>query len=159
MEIEQTQILIGLGGLAITAIGGWWLKNRGNAVTKIADALEDVVEDLTGKDIELDDVVSDVMDSMEDVVEEASEEVMEALEEGESVSEALEEVADDVVEDVADAVEDLQARLSNLKVAELKQILKSAGLPVSGNKLQLIDRLTKGLDNKHLSEIIKPNWD
>ena len=146
---EQTQILIGLGGLAITAIGGWWLKNRGNAVAKIADKLEDVVEDLTGKDIELDEVVSDVLSSVEDVVEEASEEVMEALEEGESVSEALEEVADDVA--------DLQDRLSGLKVAELKELLKSAGLPVSGNKLQLIDRLTKGLDNKHLSDVLNGN--
>jgi hypothetical protein len=97
------------------------------------------------------------MDSVEDVVEEASEEVMEALEEGESVSEALEEVADDVVADVADAVDDLQDRLSGLKVAELKELLKSAGLPVSGNKLQLIDRLTKGLDNKHLLDVLKGN--
>lgn len=151
---EQTQILIGLGGLAITAIGGWWLKNRGKTVTQIADKLEDLVEDLTGKDIELDDVVSDVMDSVEDVVEEAAEEVMDALEEGESVSEALEEVADDVVADVADAVDELQDKLSNLKVAELKELLKTAGLPVSGNKLQLIDRLTKGLDGKHLLDVI-----
>ena len=151
---EQTQILIGLGGLAITAIGGWWLKNRGKTVTQIADKLEDLVEDLTGKDIELDDVVSDVMDSVEDVVEEAAEEVMDALEEGESVSEALEEVADDVVADVADAVDELQDKLSNLKVAELKELLKTAGLPVSGHKLQLIDRLTKGLDGKHLLDVI-----
>jgi len=30
-------------------------------------------------------------------------------------------------------------------------------LPVSGNKLQLIDRLTKGLDNKHLLDVLKGN--
>jgi len=83
---EQTQILIGIGGLAVTAIGGWWLKNRNKTITEIADALEEVVEDLTGRDVELDEVVSDVMEAVEDVVEEAAEEVMEALEDGESVS-------------------------------------------------------------------------
>ena len=151
---EQTQILIGIGGLAITAIGGWWLKNRGKAVSKIADALEDVVEDLTGKDIELDEVVSDVLNSVEDVVETAAEDAMEAAEEGESITEALEGVAEDVVEDLADSLDDLKTRLSDMKVAELKALLKSANLHVSGNKLQLIDRLTKGLDAKQLSDVI-----
>ena len=51
-------ILAGLG-IAATAAAGWWMKNRSTTISGLADAIEDKIEDVTGIDLELDDVVED----------------------------------------------------------------------------------------------------
>ena len=82
-----------------------------------------------------------------------------AEEEGDNDAEEVEEAEDDVVEDVAEAeeapVEEKDAEeeapaeeassdnvdYSSMTVAELKDLLKAAGKPVSGKKAELIERL------------------
>ena len=82
-----------------------------------------------------------------------------AEEEGDDDAEEVEEAEDDVVEDVVEAeeapVEEEAAEeeapaeeassddvdYSSMTVAELKDLLKAAGKPVSGKKAELIERL------------------
>ena len=66
MELNDTEMMIGLGGLAVTAIGAWWLKNRSKVVAKIEDIVDDVeeaIEEATGLDVDLSEVVDEAMEN------------------------------------------------------------------------------------------------
>jgi isochorismate hydrolase len=81
-----------------------------------------------------------------------AEEEAEGDEDAEEVEEAVEEVAEveatpaeeEVVEEATPAVEESPSEdvdYSSMTVAELKELLKAAGKPVSGKKAELIERL------------------
>ncbi len=127
--------MIAAGAVGVVLAGAaarWWNKNRNKIADKIEDTLEDAIEDLTGEDVELGEIVDEVMESADEVVAET----VEAVESGEDV---VESVKESVAEEVAELKEDLSA----LTVAQLKLRLKEAGLPVSGTKLTLINRLSE----------------
>ena len=126
-------ILAGLG-LIVSAVATWWYKNKGNVLKKVADELEDRIEDLTGVDIELDSVIDDVVSAAESVADEVHESVVDSLEEVVSDAKTAGEEALDNVDIDVDA-------LKSLTVSALKERLKAAGLPVSGKKADLIARL------------------
>jgi len=135
----NTIILIGLGLIA-SAVATWWYKNKGNVLKKVADELEDKIEDITGVDVELDDVVDDLVSAAEGVVDEVHDTVVDSLESGDS----LEEVVSDAKvagEEAIDNVDIDVDAIKSLTVSALKERLKAAGLPVSGKKAELIERL------------------
>tara|TARA_Y100000389_G_C17252342_1_gene408739 strand:- start:226 stop:657 length:432 start_codon:yes stop_codon:yes gene_type:complete len=135
----NTMILIGLGLIA-SAVATWWYKNKGNVLKKVADELEDKIEDLTGVDVELDDVVDDLVSAAETVVDEVHDTVVDSLESGDS----LEEVVSDAKAAGEEAIDNVDIdvdALKSLTVAALKERLKAAGLPVSGKKADLVERL------------------
>jgi len=111
-------ILAGLG-LIVSAVTTWWYKNKSNVLKKVADELEDRIEDATGLDIELDSVIDEAVLAAETVADEVHESVVDSLESGDFDVDAL----------------------KSLTVSALKERLKVAGLPVSGKKADLIARL------------------
>ena len=111
-------ILAGLG-LIVSAVTTWWYKNKSNVLKKVADELEDRIEDATGLDIELDSVIDEAVLAAETVADEVHESVVVSLESGDFDVDAL----------------------KSLTVSALKERLKVAGLPVSGKKADLIARL------------------
>ena len=111
-------ILAGLG-LIVSAVTTWWYKNKSNVLKKVADELEDRIEDATGLDIELDSVIDEAVLAAETVADEVHESVVGSLDSGDFDVDAL----------------------KSLTVSALKERLKVAGLPVSGKKADLIARL------------------
>ena len=114
----------------------------------MADKIEDVVEDLTGKEIELNEVIDEAVDAVQDVVddaldsvEEVVEETVDAIEEGATVEEALEVAKETAQEEANELIEAQKLAFQQMTVAQLKEHLKEAGLPISGNKAALIERL------------------
>ena len=75
-----------------------------------------------------------MLSAADDIDEDAAE----SSDDEDSVEENVEEVQEEVEEAPAD---DLRMILDTLKVAELKELLKAAGKPVSGKKDELIARL------------------
>ncbi len=132
-------ILAGLG-LIVSAVATWWYKNKGNVLKKVADELEDRIEDLTGVDIELDSVIDDVVSAAESVADEVHESVVDSLESGDSLEEVVSD-AKTAGEEALDNVDIDVDALKSLTVSALKERLKAAGLPVSGKKADLIARL------------------
>lgn len=53
---------------------------------------------------------------------------------------------------------DLEKSLKSCKVPELKEILKSNGLPVSGRKDELIDRIIESADRNTYQNVLKKVW-
>jgi len=136
--MEQEMIyLAGAAGVVIAgAAARWWKKNRSKIAEQLEtalDSVEDAIEDATGVDVELSDAVSEVMEAADEVVETAAE----AAEAGDSI----EEIVEAVTEVVEAEAEELKEDLTALTVAQLKERLRAAGLPVSGTKLTLINRL------------------
>ena len=78
-----------------------------------------------------------------EIESELTEDVLVAAEAGEAISEIAEE--EKAVEEDHSVEETPSADLdySSMTVAELKEILKERGLPVSGKKADLIERLTE----------------
>jgi|TARA_R110000850_G_scaffold212919_1_gene338921 hypothetical protein len=111
-------ILAGLG-LIVSAVTTWWYKNKSNVLKKVADELEDRIEDATGLDIELDSVIDEAVLAAENVADEVHESVVDSLESGDFDVDTL----------------------KSLTVSALKDKLKEIGLPVSGKKADLIARL------------------
>ena len=132
----EQEIMIAAGGIGVIAAGyaaRWWKKNRSTVVEEIAEKIEDVIEDATGQEVDLNAAIEEVVEAAEDVVED----VADAVEDGAD----LEEIKDVVSESAAEEIAELKEDLAALTVAELKNRLKDAGLPVSGNKMALIKRL------------------
>ena len=126
--METNMIILAGLGLAVSAAAAWWMKNRSTTISSLADAIEDKIEDVTGIDLELDDVVA----------------VEDSLEAGDS----LEDVADQAADAAAEAIEDVELDLdaiADLTVAALKLRLKELGLPVTGKKAELVKRLVEKL--------------
>ena len=75
-------------------------------------------------------------------VTESTEDVLVAAEAGEAISELAEDdAADETGSEEPDSTESVD--YSSMTVAELKEILKEKGLPVSGKKADLIERLSE----------------
>lgn len=135
LKMEQ-EIMIAAGGIGVIVAGyaaRWWKKNRSTVVEEIADKIEDAIEDATGQEVDLNAAIEEVVEAAEDVVED----VADAVEAGADLEEIKDVVSESATEEIAELKEDLAA----LTVAELKNRLKDAGLPVSGNKMALIKRL------------------
>lgn len=134
---QDMMYLVGAAGVVIAgAAARWWTKNRNKIADQIEetlDAVEDAIESATGVDVELSDAVEEIMEAADEVVETT----VEAVESGDSVDEIVEAVTEVVEAEAEELKEDLTA----LTVAQLKERLKAAGLPVSGTKLTLINRL------------------
>jgi hypothetical protein len=132
MEIDTELIVAAVGFVAVGA-GAWWAKKRGSALkalNELADSAEEAIEELTGIDVELNEVVEEALEAAENAVESA----VDTLEEGGS----LDDVAEEIIEDLN---ENLEATLSSMTVTVLRDMLKERGLPVSGRKAELIQRL------------------
>ena len=84
---------------------------------------------------EAEDDTDEAEDSEDDAVEEVAESEEAPVEEAATVEEAVEEEAP------AEAASSDDVDYSSMTVAELKELLKAAGKPVSGKKAELIERL------------------
>lgn len=158
----DTELIVAIGGFVAVGVGAWWAKKRGAALktlNELADAAEELIEETTGIDVELNDVVDEVMEAADDVVETVSEsleegdslmEIQEAIEDSvaesaEEIQEEVEEVAESVAEELIDDLnENLEETLGGMTVTALREMLKERGLPVSGRKAELIQRLING---------------
>ena len=111
----------GGGALALVAmLEKAWRNNR----EVIIEEIEDLIEEKTGLDIELDEIV-------DEIVEKGLEVATDVAEDGD-LDKPLSEVADE-----------LKDSLKDLSVKELKSQLKERGLPIDGKKAELIKRLLK----------------
>jgi hypothetical protein len=109
----------GGGALALVAmLEKAWRNNR----EIIIEEIEDLIEEKTGLDIELDEIV-------DEIVEKGLEVATDVAEDGD-LDKPLSEVADE-----------LKDSLKDLSVKELKSQLKERGLPIDGKKAELIKRL------------------
>jgi hypothetical protein len=109
----------GGGALALVAmLEKAWRNNR----EVIIEEIEDLIEEKTGLDIELDEIV-------DEIVEKGLEVATDVAEDGD-LDKPLSEVADE-----------LKDSLKDLSVKELKSQLKERGLPIDGKKAELIKRL------------------
>jgi translation initiation factor 2 alpha subunit (eIF-2alpha) len=132
MEID-TELIVAAVGFVAAGAGAWWAKKRRSALKAMnewADSAEEAIEELTGIDVELNEVVEEALEAAENAVESA----VDTLEEGGS----LDDVAEEIIEDLN---ENLEATLSSMTVTVLRDMLKERGLPVSGRKAELIQRL------------------
>ena len=150
MEIDTELIVAAVGFVAVGA-GAWWAKKRGSALkalNDLADSAEEAIEDLTGLDVELNEVVEEALEAVEESVESAvdtledggslDDAVDAAVEAAEEIKEALDDVAEEIIEDLNENLEDT---LGNMTVTALRDMLKERDLPVSGRKAELIQRL------------------
>jgi|TARA_Y100000310_G_C20361678_1_gene659271 ABC-type glycerol-3-phosphate transport system substrate-binding protein len=134
----NTLLLIGLG-IAAAAVTAWWMRNRGASIKRIADAIEDKIEDATGLDVELDSVVEDVVAAAEDVVGDTHDATRESLEAGDSLS----EVADAASDAAAESLQEKVAAVKKLNKDDLMARAEELGLDTSGKKAALIQRITE----------------
>jgi hypothetical protein len=119
LPATMATVAAGGGALAIVAmLEKSWRNNR----EVIIGEIEDLVEDATGLDIELDEVV-------DEIVVKGLEVATDILEDGD-LDKPLSEVADE-----------LTNSLKDLSVKELKSQLKEKGLSIDGKKAELIKRL------------------
>lgn len=146
MEIDTELIVAAVGFVAVGA-GAWWAKKRGSALkalNDLADSAEEAIEDLTGLDVELNEVVEEALEAVESAVDtledggSLDDAVDAAVEAAEDIKEALDDVAEEIIEDLN---ENLEETLGNMTVTALRDMLKERGLPVSGRKAELIQRL------------------
>ena len=95
------------------------------------------------KDKQVEEVVEALVDRVEDVVEDVADTVSEAVEEGDlsGVTEAVSEVVSEAVVEAKAELDVALEDLEDLTVAGLKERLQELGLPVSGRKQELIDRI------------------
>ena len=115
------------GGLAIIAIAEkLWRDNKATIVNE----LEDLVEDATGLDIELDEVVDSVVEAGLDVATDIAEDGV--------LDTPLSDVAEELAEDIA---ENLEETLKDMTINALREMLSERGLDTDGKKVQLIERL------------------
>jgi CO dehydrogenase/acetyl-CoA synthase beta subunit len=147
MMIDALQVL---GGAVAGYATSWWMNNRKKVVESLSEEIQDAIdhlEDATGLDVpdsledKIEEVVEAVVNRVEEVVEDVADTVSEAVEEGESVTEAVSEVVSKAVEEAKVELDVAIDDLEDLTVAGLKERLQELGLPVSGRKKELIDRI------------------
>ena len=115
------------GGLAIIAIAEkLWRDNKATIVNE----LEDLVEDITGLDIELDEVVDSVVEAGFDVATDIAEDGV--------LDTPLSDVAEELAEEIA---EDLEEALKDMTINAIREMLSERGLDTDGKKAALIERL------------------
>ena len=151
MDPVVLNVLCALVGATVGYAANWWQTNRKNVVNRIANEVEDLVDDLeelTGVDIpdsledKIEAVVERVVSEAEETISDAVDDMQDALKEGESLSDALHASLKDEMIALKDSIESLD----DLSIADLKVALKALGLSVGGNKGALLDRLTTALE-------------
>ena len=83
-----------------------------------------------------------MVSELEDTISDAAEDVQEALREGESLSDALHASLSDEIAALKSRIDELDS----LTVDDLKIALKTLDLSASGNKGELLERLTTALE-------------
>jgi len=144
MALSSEQIAF-IVALAATLILPLWMKYRSSLLGKVEEVLDDVedlIEEKTGIDVELSEVVEEVMEKVADSATEALEDVAE-----DGVLDSKDELVDEIKEAVDEAIDDVSEKLKAMTVNELKNLLKEQGMPISGKKAELIERLLEaGVD-------------
>jgi len=144
MALSSEQIAF-IVALAATLILPLWMKYRSSLLGKVEEVLDDVedlIEEKTGIDVELSEVVEEVMEKVADSATEALEDVAE-----DGVLDSKDELVDEIKETVDEAIDDVSEKLKAMTVNELKNLLKEQGMPISGKKAELIERLLEaGVD-------------
>ena len=133
-------LLAGIGLLVLNQIR----KNK-KALLALVDKAEDKIEDVTGLDIELSEAVEDVLDKALDTADEVLEDIEEDGELDADLDEALDEVVEVAKESAEEIVELVEEEVKKMTVAQLKDALKEKGLPISGKKAELVERLLRGV--------------
>ena len=132
MSEYSTYTAVGAGFAAL-----YWLYLRNK--TKIIDAVDEGIEDLTGLDLSKEDVEA-IVDQAADSIGDIASDTLAAAEEGKDVGDALKDAIEDEIEEVGIVIE-----LDELTVKGLKRELKQLGLATSGRKAELVARLRAAL--------------
>lgn len=101
--------------------------------SKAVDDLEDIIEEETGLDLEISEVVND---AIEEVANKAEDVLDDIKEDG-----VLDESLSDVLKELGDTLESIAKAIKAMTVAQLKDLLKKQGLPITGKKNDLLERL------------------
>ena len=125
-----------MANAAFAAIYYLYLRNK----TKIIDAVDEGIEDLTGLDLSKEDVEA-IVDQAADSIGDIASDTLAAAEEGKDVGDALKDAIEDEIEEEVGIV----IELDELTVKGLKRELKQLGLATSGRKAELVARLRAAL--------------
>jgi glutamine synthetase type III len=101
--------------------------------SKAVDDLEDVIEDKTGLDLEISEVINEVLEEVLDKTEEVLDDIKE--------DGVLDESLSDVLKELGDTLESIAKAIKAMTVSQLKDLLKKQGLPITGKKNDLLERL------------------
>ena len=101
--------------------------------SKAVDDLEDIIEEETGLDLEISEVVND---AIEEVANKAEDVLDDIKEDG-----VLDESLSDVLKELGDTLESIAKAIKAMTVTQLKDLLKKQGLPITGKKNDLLERL------------------
>ena len=101
--------------------------------SKAVDDLEDIIEDETGLDLEISEVVNEVLEEVANKTEEVLDDIKE--------DGVLDESLSDVLKELGDTLESIAKAIKAMTVAQLKDLLKKQGLPITGKKNDLLERL------------------
>ena len=101
--------------------------------SKAVDDLEDVIEDETGLDLEISEVINEVLEEVLDKTEEVLDDIKE--------DGVLDESLSDVLKELGDTLESIAKAIKAMTVSQLKDLLKKQGLPITGKKNDLLERL------------------
>ena len=138
-----TIFIILLAGVGLLILNK--LRQNKAALMNLVDKVEDKIEEVTGLDIELSEAVEDVVDEALDTAEEVLDDVEEDGELDTDLDEALDEVVEVAKESAEEIVELVEEEVKKMTVAQLKDALKEKGLPISGKKAELVERLLRGV--------------
>lgn len=134
-----TVIIILLAGIGLLVLNQ--IRKNKKALLALVDKVEDKIEDVTGLDIELSEAVEEVIDEALDTAEEILDDVEEDGVLDTDLDEALDEVVEVAKESAEEIVELVEDEVKKMTVAQLKDALKEKGLPISGKKAELVERL------------------
>lgn len=134
-----TMIVILLAGIGLLVLNQ--IRKNKKALLALVDKAEDKIEDVTGLDIELSEAVEEVLDKALDTADE----LLEDIEEDGELDADLEEAIEEVVEVAKENAEELVEEVKKMTVAQLKASLNEKGLPISGKKAELVERLLRGV--------------
>ena len=112
------------------------LRNDKNLRLRLAESIDDLEDDIEneiGLDLELSEVIDEVIEEIADKTEEVLEDIKEDGVLDESLSDSLKELGD--------TLEAIIATIKAMTVAQLKKLLKEQGLPLTGKKNDLVERL------------------
>ena len=138
-----TVIIILLAGIGLLVLNQ--IRKNKNALLALVDKVENKIEDATGLDVELSEAVEEVIDKALDTAEEILDDVEEDGVLDTDLDEALDEVVEVAKESAEEIVELVEDEVKKMTVAQLKDALKEKGLPISGKKAELVERLLRGV--------------
>jgi DNA mismatch repair ATPase MutS len=138
-----TVIIILLAGIGLLVLNQ--IRKNKKALLALVDKVENKIEDATGLDVELSEAVEEVIDKALDTAEEILDDVEEDGVLDTDLDEALDEVVEVAKESAEEIVELVEDEVKKMTVAQLKDALKEKGLPISGKKAELVERLLRGV--------------